>query len=91
MSRVKDAAGTEDAGSGSDPVLNGKVRGALKGGKEAAPRPGRRSRTSRFAPWPSTGAGSATLVEATRATILTLERTGPARGEGGEAPERRVA
>ena len=91
MSRVKDAAGTEDAGSGSDPVLNGKVRGALRAARgqrhdqDAVPvRHGR-------APWPSIGAGSATLLEATRATILTLERTGPARGEGGEAPERRVA
>lgn len=31
------------------------------------------------------------IVATTRPATLRLERTGPARGEGGEAPDRRVA
>jgi HSP20 family protein len=86
-------------------VLTGRLRGALKGEKELLVEewsvgPYRRS-LALPAPVDATGAtvtyGNGVLVvalplaEATRPSTITLERTGPARGEGGEAPERRIA
>jgi HSP20 family protein len=86
-------------------VLDGALRSALKGEKELLAEewsvgPYRRT-LALPVPVDATGAtvtyGNGVLVvslpiaEATRPATLTLERTGPARGEGGGAPARRVA
>jgi HSP20 family protein len=86
-------------------VLDGRLRSALKGEKELladewSVGPYRRTLALPVAV-DGTGAtvtyGNGVLVvslpagEATRPARLTLERTGPARGEGGEAPARRIA
>jgi HSP20 family protein len=85
-------------------VLDGALRSALKGEKELLAEewsvgPYRRT-LALPVPVDGTGAtvtyGNGVLVvslpvaEATRPKTLTLERTGPARGEGGEAPARRI-
>jgi HSP20 family protein len=86
-------------------VLNGPLRSALRGEKELladewSVGPYRRT-LALPVPVDGTGAtvtyGNGVLVvslpiaAATRASTITLERTGPARGEGGEAPARRTA
>jgi HSP20 family protein len=86
-------------------VLNGPLRSALKGEKELladewSVGPYRRN-LALPVPVDGTGAtvtyGNGVLVvslpiaTATRPWTITLERTGPARGEGGEAPARRTA
>jgi HSP20 family protein len=86
-------------------VLDGRLRGGLKGEKELLASewsvgPYRRSLAL---PVPVDGTGgtatfgngvlvvSLPIAAATRPATLRLERTGPARGEGGEAPARRTA
>jgi HSP20 family protein len=86
-------------------VLSGKLRGALKGDKEILADEWSVGPYHRNLVLPAAvDGGGATvtygngvlvvalpIAETTRAATLTLERTGPARGEGGEAPSRRVA
>jgi HSP20 family protein len=86
-------------------VLDGKLRGALRGEKEVVADewsvgPYRRS-LALPSPVDGEGAtvtyGNGVLVVAlpaastTRPATIRLQRTGPARGEGGEAPNRRIA
>jgi HSP20 family molecular chaperone IbpA len=85
-------------------VLDGRLRGGLKGEKElladewsVGP-----YRPSLAVPVPVDGTGatvtygngvlvvSLPVAAATRPATVTLARTGPARGEGGEAPARRI-
>jgi HSP20 family protein len=96
---------TVEVTAGGYLVLTGRLRGALRGDKELladewSVGPYRRSLAL---PVSVDGSGatvtygngvlvvSLPIAAETRPATLTLERTGPARGEGGEAPARRIA
>lgn len=86
-------------------VLTGRLRGALRGDKELLADEWSVGPYHRNLALPAAVDGEAATVTygngvlvvalpvavATRPAVLTLGRTGPARGEGGEAPGRRIA
>ena len=86
-------------------VLSGRLRGALTGDKELLTDEWSVGPYHRNLALPAAVDGEAATVtygngvlvvtlpvaQATRPAVLSLTRTGPARGEGGEAPGRRVA